>query len=72
VSGWPVVTDHQPIQSYPFESYCQPGWPSVLANQARSLDWRSRQAEVIAHLPDEVTAKVGEAGGAGGLLSGKT
>lgn len=49
------------IKSYPFEVMLPAGLPIhgvVLADQARSLDWRSRQAEFIAHLPDEVTVEV--------------
>jgi mRNA interferase MazF len=49
------------IKGYPFEVMLPAESPIhgvVLADQARSLDWRSRQAESIAHLTDEVTDEV--------------
>ena len=44
------------VKGYPFEVALPAGLPIhgvVLADQARSLDWRGRQAEFIARLPDE-------------------
>lgn len=49
------------IKGYPFEVQLPTGSPLhgvVLADQVRSLDWRGRQAEFIARLPDEISAEV--------------
>lgn len=48
-------------KGYPFEVPLPEGLPVsgvVLADQVKSLDWRARQAEIIARLPDETTADV--------------
>lgn len=54
------------VKGYPFEVHIPAGLPIagvVLADQAKSLDWRSRKAERICELPratvDEVLRKLG-------------
>jgi mRNA interferase MazF len=47
---------------YPFEVALPTGFPVVgvvLADQARSVDWRARRSSVIARAPDEVVRSVG-------------
>jgi len=49
------------VKGYPFEVPLPAGTGVrgvVLADQARSLDWRARQAEFHARLPDETTAEI--------------
>ena len=53
-------------KGYPFEVLIPPGIAIegvILADQIRSLDWRTRNAEVVASLPadsiDEVLEKMG-------------
>ena len=51
---WPV-TSH--IKGYPFEVALPPGLPIsgvILADQAKSLDWRARDARFICALPLQV------------------
>ena len=48
-------------KGYPFEVQIPDGHRVsgvVLADQVKSLDWRARGAEVIQHLPEEVTTEV--------------
>jgi mRNA interferase MazF len=48
------------IKGYPFEVALPPRFPVsgvVLADQLKSFDWRSREAEFITALPAEVTAE---------------
>ena len=54
------------VKGYPFEVVIPPGLKVggvILADQVRSLDWRARNAEVVASLPadsiDEVLEKIG-------------
>ncbi len=54
----PITTK---VKGYPFEVALPKGFPVsgvILADQVRSLDWRARNAEVMAHLPDEVVEEV--------------
>ena len=53
------------VKGYPFEVTLPPGLPvsgAVLSDQVKSLDWRSRKAELICRLPplvmDEVLGKL--------------
>lgn len=49
------------IKGYPFEVLLPAELPIhgvVLSDQVRSLDWRVRQAEFIARLPDQLMAEV--------------
>jgi mRNA interferase MazF len=49
------VTSHE--KGYPFEVRLPAGLPAsgvILADQVKSLDWRSRNATLIARLPDDV------------------
>ncbi len=49
------------VKGYPFEVVIPDGAPvsgAVLADQAKSLDWKARRAEVIGKAPSEV---IGEA-----------
>ena len=49
------------IKGYPFEVVISPGYEVggvVLADQAKSLDWRIRKAEFICALPQEVILEV--------------
>jgi mRNA interferase MazF len=49
------------IKAYPFEVSIPPGLGItgvVLSDQAKSLDWRVRNAEFIANLPESVTNEV--------------
>lgn len=49
------------VKGYPFEVPLPAGLPLngvVLADQVKSLDWRSRQAEFVATLPAPVVAHV--------------
>jgi mRNA interferase MazF len=49
------------IKGYPFEVAIPDGLAVtgvILSDQVKSLDWRARQAEFIARLPDEVVAEV--------------
>ena len=53
------VTGH--VKGYPFEVVLPDGLPvrgAVLADQLRSLDWRSRQAEIACTLPRAVLSQV--------------
>jgi mRNA interferase MazF len=48
------------VKGYPFEVLIPKGYPvsgAVLSDQAKSLDWRARNAELICGLPQEVAAK---------------
>ncbi len=54
----PITTK---VKGYPFEVALLKGFPVrgvILADQVRSLDWRAHNAEVMAHLPDEVVEEV--------------
>ncbi len=54
----PITTK---VKGYPFEVALPKGFTVsgvILADQVRSLDWRARNAEVMAHLPDEVVEEV--------------
>lgn len=49
------------VKGYPFEVQIPPGLPVrgvVLADQVKSLDWRSRQAVFVCPLPAAVMAEV--------------
>lgn len=49
------------IKAYPFEVAIPEGLPvagAILADHAKSLDWRERGAELACRLPDEVVADV--------------
>lgn len=49
------------VKGYPFEVALPEGLPVggvVLSDQVKSLDWRSRQAEVTGTAPDDVVAAV--------------
>lgn len=49
------------IKGYPFEVLIPAGLPVkgvILADQAKSLDWRARDAELICTLPAETVAEV--------------
>jgi mRNA interferase MazF len=49
------------VKGYPFEVVLPDGLPIrgvVLADQLRSLDWRSRQAEIACRLPSAVLSDV--------------
>ena len=49
------------VKGYPFEVALPSGGPLqgvILADQVRSLDWRTRQAALIGKLPDPVLAEV--------------
>jgi mRNA interferase MazF len=49
------------IKGYPFEVLIPPGLGVtgvVLADQVKSLDWRARQVELIATLPESIVAEV--------------
>lgn len=49
------------VKGYPFEVTIPPGSPLqgvILADQVRSLDWRTRKAELISKLPEAVLAEV--------------
>ena len=49
------------VKGYPFEVPLPDGGALhgvVLSDQARSLDWRGRQAALITRLPDDVTDRV--------------
>jgi mRNA interferase MazF len=53
------ITSH--VKGYPFEVPLPAGLPVggvILADQVKSLDWRSRHAALIARLPDEVLEDV--------------
>ena len=48
-------------KGYPFEVPLPAGLAGggvVLADQVKSLDWRARRAELVAHLPDETIGEV--------------
>ena len=48
-------------KGYPFEALIPPGLPvrgAILADQAESLDWRSRRAEPVCSLPPDVVDEV--------------
>jgi mRNA interferase MazF len=54
----PVTTQ---VKGYPFEVRVPEGLPvkgAILSDQAKSLDWRARQAEFICLLPDQIIACV--------------
>jgi mRNA interferase MazF len=49
-------------KGYPFEVALPAGFPvdgAVLADQVKSVDWRSRHSSFIARAPDEVVRSVG-------------
>ena len=49
------------IKGYPFEVLIPAGLPvvgAILSDQAKSLDWRARNAELIYSLPTEVISEV--------------
>jgi len=49
------------VKGYPFEVLIPAGLPVsgvVLADQAKSLDWRARNAELICQLPTQTVAAV--------------
>ena len=49
------------VKGYPFEVQVPDGLPVagvVLADQAKSLDWRARRAELLCALPQESTSVV--------------
>ncbi len=49
------------IKGYPFEVLLPDGLPvtgAILADQAKSLDWRARDAEWIGALPPRVVAEI--------------
>ncbi len=49
------------VKGYPFEVAIPPGLPVsgvILSDQVKSLDWRARQAEHLARLPERVVAEV--------------
>jgi len=59
------------VKGYPFEVALPPGLKAsgvVLADQAKSLDWRARRARLCCALPDETVAEV--LGKLGALLEG--
>ena len=59
------------VKGYPFEVLLPEALPtvgSVLSDQVKSLDWRSRGAELICALPEEKTTEALQKLGA--LLSG--
>lgn len=48
-------------KGYPFEVRIPAGLPvsgAILADQLKSLDWRARQAELVAQLPPQTTEEV--------------
>jgi mRNA interferase MazF len=54
----PVTTQ---VKGYPFEVLLPEGLPArgaILSDQVKSLDWRSRQARFLCHLPETVTEQV--------------
>jgi mRNA interferase MazF len=54
----PITTQ---VKGYPFEVSIPDGLPvkgAILADQAKSLDWRVRQAEFICLLPDHIISGV--------------
>jgi mRNA interferase MazF len=49
------------VKGYPFEAALPEGLPIhgvILTDQVKSLDWRAREAEKIARLPDAVMQEV--------------
>jgi mRNA interferase MazF len=49
------------VKGYPFEVVVPDGLPVqgvILSDQARSLDWRSRGAELLGKVPSEVVTEV--------------
>ena len=49
------------VKGYPFEVLLPEGMSvggAILSDQVKSLDWRARKAELICHLPDEITSEV--------------
>ena len=49
------------VKGYPFEVLIPEGLPVkgvILSDQAKSLDWRAHQAELIGILPDQVISSV--------------
>ena len=49
------------IKGYPFEVAVPPGLPVtgvILSDQVKSVDWRHRNASVIAHLPGKTVGEV--------------
>lgn len=49
------------VKGYPFEVAVPDGLAVggvILSDQVKSLDWRERQAELIARMPDEVVGEV--------------
>jgi mRNA interferase MazF len=54
----PITTQ---VKGYPFEVWIPEGLPvkgAILSDQAKSLDWRARQAEFICVLPDQIISGV--------------
>ena len=54
----PITTQ---VKGYPFEIRIPEGLPvkgAILSDQAKSLDWRARQAELICVLPDQIISGV--------------
>jgi mRNA interferase MazF len=48
------------VKGYPFEVLLPEGMPvsgAILSDQVKSLDWRARNAELLCHLPDEITSE---------------
>jgi mRNA interferase MazF len=49
------------VKGYPFEVLIPPDLPvsgAILSDQVKSLDWRTRNAELICTLPSEITSEV--------------
>lgn len=49
------------IKGYPFEVLIPEGYPVmgvILSDQIKSLDWRSRNAEYLCELPEDVSSEV--------------
>jgi mRNA interferase MazF len=49
------------VKGYPFEVLVPAGLPAkgaILSDQVKSLDWRTRNARFLCHLPEAVTAEV--------------
>ena len=49
------------VKGYPFEVLLPAGSPvagAILSDQAKSLDWRARNAELICTLPDDTISEV--------------
>jgi mRNA interferase MazF len=49
------------VKGYPFEVLLPEGLPvagAILSDQVKSLDWQTRNAELICALPDEIISEV--------------